>query len=167
MERYDPRMPCYLFTLHGKLTWMPDHRRGYVRRDQGILPSDPAMADEYRQRAKHEKVLFEAVVQQAMIDALVEACEHQQSRLHAVFFEPTHVHFLVSWRAQRGWLRVRAKLRESMTRKLNEQFGHREWFSGSGSRKHVKDREHFDYLMTTYRRKHKGLHHVEPPRPST
>src|SRR4051794_35604479 len=30
------QMPCYLFTYHAYGSWMPDHKRGYVHRGQGV-----------------------------------------------------------------------------------------------------------------------------------
>ena len=49
-------MPCYLFTYHGYGTWLPDRSRGYVRRKEGILPTDEApMAECYRKRTNVKK----------------------------------------------------------------------------------------------------------------
>ena len=36
------------------------------------------------------------------------------------------------------------------------QIERREWFVEGGSRKRVKDRAHFDYLVTTYLPRHRG-----------
>jgi hypothetical protein len=71
--------------------------------------------------------------------------------------EPTHVHVLVSWSSDRTWQVVRAKLRESLTRRLNREIKRQEWFSKSPSRKRVKDQAHFDYLVGEYLPKHSGL----------
>jgi len=136
---------------------MPDHPRGYTVRGVGYKPTDKETAEAFRRKATQPEVHFDESMQRVMIEALVEGCAFQKYRLHAVFFEITHVHFLVSWRIQRGWLRVRAGLRQSMARKLNESFPKREWFSENGSRRRVRDREHFEYLTEEYRRKHKGL----------
>jgi hypothetical protein len=52
---------------------------------------------------------------------------------------------------------VRAKLRESLTRRLNRAIEPRQWFSKSPSRKQVKDQRHFDYLIDKYLPAHRGL----------
>lgn len=140
---------------------MPDNKRGYVQRGKGILPTDDGVADAYERRAKNDPILFQKQLQQSIIDALIQGSEKQNLRLHAVYFEPSHVHFLVSWTKQAGWLRIRRGLRHTVTLRLNERFGKRDWFSRGGSRKHVKDRAHFNHLMTTYRQKHQGLHWIE------
>jgi hypothetical protein len=68
----------------------------------------------------------------------------------------------VSWSVEKGWLKVRAALKSSLSRRLNqisrdERNGTFLALSRSGSRKHVLDREHFNYLKDTYSRKHAGL----------
>ncbi|HEX3599315.1 MAG TPA: hypothetical protein VHU84_04190 [Lacipirellulaceae bacterium] len=70
--------------------------------------------------------------------------------------ESTHLHVLVSWTLDRKWDVVRAKLRESLSRRLNREVGRRLWFSKSPSRKRVKDRQHFNYLVEVYLPKHSG-----------
>jgi hypothetical protein len=149
-------MPCYLFSYHAYASWLPDRQRGYVRRGQGILPPDREMAEHYRQNMTQDVVRFDDAVQRHMVEELLAASEHQQMRCHYVSTEPTHVHVLVSWTINRKWEVVRAKLRESVTRRLNREVRRQEWFSKSPSRKRVKDRGHFDYLMTEYLRKHSG-----------
>jgi hypothetical protein len=41
-------MPCYLFTYHAYLSWMPDRPQGYVRRKKGIFPPDEEKAEAYK-----------------------------------------------------------------------------------------------------------------------
>jgi hypothetical protein len=154
-------MPVYFFTLHAYRSWNADHRRGYVRRGQGILPPDLDMAREYDQRATQDPTRLDTKIQQIIIESAREASAFQGYR----FFETTHVHLLVSWSIQRGWLAVRTGLRQSLTRKLNAQIERREWFASAGSRRRVMNRRHFQHLITTYRRKHQGLHWVESAQP--
>jgi hypothetical protein len=149
-------IPCYLFSYHAYGSWLPDRRRGYVRRGEGILPQDREMAERYRVNLNHDVVDFYEAIQQRMIEELLVACGHQQLRCHYISTESTHLHVLVSWTSERPWEVVRAKLRESLTRRLNREFGRQVWFSKSPSRKRVKDRGHFNYLMTDYLRKHSG-----------
>jgi hypothetical protein len=150
-------MPCYLFTYHTHGSWLPDHPRGYVRRHQGILPPDSVMATRYRANMKQKAVLFDNVVQRLLIDETIIAGTFQQFRCHFLATETTHFHALVSWKTERKWETVRAKLRESLTRRLNQEIRRAEWFSKSPSRKRVKDQRHFDYLVITYLPRHSGL----------
>lgn len=149
-------MPCYLFTYHAHGSWMPDNPRGYVKRGQGILPPDERMAAKYRGNLKQQAVSFDAKIRGLLIAEAEVACSHQDLRCHFIATEPTHIHVLVSWTMDRTWEVVRAKLRESLSRRLNREFDRREWFSKSPSRKRVKDREHFKYLVTKYLPKHRG-----------
>ena len=149
-------MPCYLFSYHAYGSWLPDRRRGYVRRGQGIVPPDEQMAARYRSNLKQAIVCFDAAIQQWMIDEVLVACRYQQLRCHYISTESTHLHVLVSWSIERTWEVTRAKLRESITRRLNREIGRQEWFSKSPSRKRMTDRTHFNYLMTDYLGKHSG-----------
>jgi len=66
---------------------------------------------------------------------------------------------------------MRTAVKQSLTRTLNRTLGpraglpaamegreaeRRKWFSGGASRKRVRDRDHFDYLMTDYLPSHRG-----------
>jgi REP element-mobilizing transposase RayT len=149
-------MPVYLFTFHAYGTWMPDRMRGYVRRGKGILPRDDDMAGIYRAQAKELPASFDETIQRALIDEAIIAGEKQSVRIHYVAAEVTHVHILVSWRSDKPWEKVRAGLRQSCTRRLNREFGRREWLVEGASRKRVKNRSHFDYLVKTYLPNHTG-----------
>jgi hypothetical protein len=150
-------MPCYLFTYHAHGSWMPDHPRGYVRRHEGILAPDKSMAVKYRANMAADAVSFDAEVQRLLIDEVLIASDFQKFRCHYIAMEPTHLHLLVSWTIARDWKTVRAKVRESLTRRLNRELGSQDWFSKSPSRKQVKERKHFDYLVSTYLPRHSGL----------
>ncbi len=150
-------MPCYLFTYHGHGTWLPDHPRGYVRRKEGILAPDFHMATCYRENMCSDAVAFDREIQQVQIEAALEAFKHQPIRGHAIASESTHLHLLVSWNIARTWQIVRRQLRGSLSRRLNQVFERREWFSKQPSRKRVEDRPHFDHLMDVYLPRHSGL----------
>mgnify|MGYP001319160680 FL=1 len=150
-------MPCYLFTFHGYGMWMPDHQRGFVRRKVGIVAPDTHLATCYRKNLNQSVMIFERTHQQILIEAATEAFEHQNSRGHGIATESTHLHLLVSWTSDRTWETVRRTLRGSLTRRLNFEFGVRDWFSKQPSRKRVAERQHFDYLMQVYSPKHRGL----------
>jgi hypothetical protein len=83
-----------------------------------------------------------------LIEDALNAGLYQQFRCHYLATESTHVHALVSWRIDRDWRKVRAKLRESLTRRPNRELRSQQWFSKSPSRKLVRDQQHFDYLVS-------------------
>lgn len=149
-------MPCYLFTYHTYASWMPDRRRGYVKRNRGILPSDERMAKRYRKAMKQSQVEFDSDIQLLMLAAVLESRKKQGFELYFFSTEPTHLHLLVGWRDERPWLRLRSSLKSSVTRRLNVEIRKRSWFSEGGSRKRVKDSRHFNYLRSDYLRKHSG-----------
>ena len=92
----------------------------------------------------------------------------QGLRLHAGTSEPSHLHSLVSWREEKGWLAARNGLKGSLSRRLTKESegGNHFRLSEGASRKHVKDRKHFDYLMGTYLPKHRGVAWYEDERKS-
>ena len=150
-------MACYLFTYHGYGTWLPDHSRGYVRRKEGILATDTAMATCYRRNLVEDPVHFSRPWQRHLIDAATEAFEHQELRGHFVATETTHIHVLVSWRSNAAWQLVRRRLRNSLTLQMNRKVERRTWFSKQPSRRQVCHRSHFEYLMNVYLPRHSGL----------
>jgi REP element-mobilizing transposase RayT len=167
-------MPVYLFTFHAYRSWMPGHPRGYTRRGEGYLATDEEAARQYAENAAGEAVLFDRALQRALIEEAQTACRHQQIRLHGGSTEPTHVHLLVSWKHGKSWMAVRTGLKTSLSLRLKregeerdcqsgENDGHNEegrWelrLSRGGSRKHVKDREHFSHLMRKYLPDHGGV----------
>lgn len=149
-------MPVYLFTFHAYKTWMPDHRRGYTRRGEGYCPSDPEMARNYEDKSKGEPSEFDPATSRALIDEAAKWASIVAVRLHAVTTESTHVHVLVSWKRERGWLSIRKSLKTSLTKRLNA-LKRGVAFSRGGSRKQVITRKHFNYLMETYLLDHSGV----------
>jgi hypothetical protein len=145
-------MAVYFFTLHAYRSWSPDHHRGYVRRDEGILPPDPEMAEAYDELARQEPVEFTKQIQDVMIAGAYDICQRRHWRLHAVAFELSHLHLLFSWKEFIEWLEVRAKLKNLLSLFLGRMHGEQgiNWFSDGGSRKRVHDRKHFNYLIETY-----------------
>lgn len=165
-------MPVYLFTLHAYRSWNADNPRGYVRRGQAILSPDQDQAHRYDFFAKEPPVQFTSEHHQILLWIVVDACQRRGWRLHQIACEPSHVHLLVSWRGFLPWQEVRGKLKNLMSRELGRQFASpgRRWFVAKGSRKRVRDRRHFEYLMQRYLPSHRGLVWREgdpvPQRPS-
>ena|SRR5688572_14251468 len=149
-------MPVYLFTFHGYRTWMPDHRRGCTQRKKGYLPTDPKMARDYKRRAKRSETTFDEALSRALLAELIDLCPKISCRLHAGTVELTHVHALVSWKHVRGWMSVRKSLKTSLAKRL-KTVGDDVSLSRGGSRKHVEDKDHFEYLMQTYLPRHVGV----------
>ncbi len=150
-------MAVYLFTLHSYGSWLPDRARGYTRRGEGVLPKDEKMAGYYRDQMNTAVVRFDRSIQSQMIKAITTHCELKSYKLYHVATDPTHVHVLIGWDGYVKWKSVRRALKQSISRRLNEHFDKRRWFAREGSRKQVKDRQHFDYLVTTYLPSHRGL----------
>ncbi len=148
-------MPVYLFTFHAYRSWMPDHPRGYVKLKR-VLDADHQAAARYEQRARQDRVMFDATTLDLAVKAARESCACQGCRLHAMATDSTHVHILVSWRGDQSWHTIRQKLKEAMTRRFNQSVGRRQWFSAKGSRRRVLDRSHFRHLVDVYLPKHRG-----------
>ncbi len=149
-------MPCYLFTFHVYGSWLPDRDGGFVRRGERLQPSDAQMATIYRENQSDTPIAFDDRRQQILIDAALEAAEFQNLRLHHLATDPSHVHLLVSWKTDNPWETVRSGLRSSLSRHLNRAGGKRDWFAKTGSRKRVRDQDHFNYLTNTYLPNHRG-----------
>jgi len=151
-------MPVYLFTYHAYRSWRPDDRRGYVRRGEGILPPDEEMARNYDRDARQPRVEFDATRQGTLVEMVRDVCDRRDWRLHQVLANPSHVHVLVSWDSDASWESVRDTFKRLMGMRLSqtEKVQGRQWFSKGASRKQVRDRKHFDYLMNEYLPKHQG-----------
>ncbi len=149
-------MPCYLFTYHAYGSWLPDREQGYVERSKGILPQDHALAVEYRNRMVEVEKTFDGELQRAIIAILLASQEKQKFESYYIATEPSHLHLLMGWRDSRRTMEMRSRLKGSLTRSLNEQFGRRRWLSEGGSRRQVDDEQHFDYLINVYLPKHCG-----------
>jgi hypothetical protein len=151
-------MAVYFITLHAYRSWRPDNKRGYVRRKKGIQPPDPKTAADYDARATQEPVIFTKEMQNVMIAGAHDICARRHWSLHGIGFEPSHAHFLISWREFIAWVEIRAKLKNLLSLFLGRFTGEqsRHWFVDGGSRKRVKEKKNFDYLMKTYIPEHYG-----------
>jgi REP element-mobilizing transposase RayT len=149
-------MPCYLFTYHAYSSWMPDHKRGYVRRHEGILAPDAEMAARYCAAATFEPARFGHEQQLAAIEVSQVAVVHIECRLHFVATDASHIHVLTSWSDARSWLQNRTSLKRALTIRLKQQFGDRPWLCDGASPKRVRDEGHFEHLVSSYLPKHRG-----------
>ena len=150
-------MPVYHFTLHAYRTWSPSHPRGFVQRKRGIQPTNLALAREYDRVARDAPVLFNDHLQNVLICGLIDICSQRGWRLHQVATDPTHLHFVVSWRGFMRWEQVRAKVKNLLSLLLGRFTGEtRHWFVRHGSRKRVKDPSHLKHLLDRYLPDHRG-----------
>jgi REP element-mobilizing transposase RayT len=146
-------MPCFLFTYHAYGTWLPDRPDGYVHWREGQLPTDEALAQACQRKmrvAARTAARLDEAVQRILIEELQTAAKFQQLRLHAAATEVTHVHALFSWTDERTPQHVSDGVRESLSRRLNKEVAKRKWLTKGGSKRQVKDQEHFDYLRNVY-----------------
>jgi len=127
-----------------------------VRRHERILPRDMEMAARYERNAKHVAVTFSDDRQLVVVETLEEAVTHIQCRLHFVATDPTHIHMLVSWSCERTWEQNRTSLKRALTLSLKSRFGDRPWLCEGASRKQVRERDHFEYLVKRYLPSHRG-----------
>ena len=157
-------MPVYFFTFHAYRSWMPDHPRGYVKRKEEVLPPDPEMAKRYEARANHEPAVFTAEIEKELIDEVLIWSRATGIHVYAIGTEPSHIHSLTSWSSDRTAISVRTSLKTSLSRRLSDMskhIGFRVALSRGGDSTHVKDRSHFDHIMTEYVPKHRGLRWIE------
>jgi hypothetical protein len=156
-------LAVYLFTYHAYRSWNADHRRGYTRKDEGVLPPDQKRAEFYDRKAKQPPVEFDRAIQAVLIAGAADVCRHRRWRFHAAGTDPTHGHFLISWNEFTSWSDVSDKLKNLLSPflgRLADETGRR-WFSAQQSRKRVTTPEHFDYLVTRYLPGQRGLSWTE------
>ncbi len=158
-HRHTASVPVYLLTLHAYRSWRPDHPRGYVRQGEGILPPDPKMAKRYDRQARWPKVILDDRLQRILVEGTRDICGHRDWQLHCVVTEPTHMHALISWTDDElDWKFAHDTLKRLLGMMLAQytRTKGRKWFVRKGSRKRVRDRGHFEYLMNEYLPKHGG-----------
>lgn len=152
-------MPVYLFTFHAYRSWNADNPRGFVQRDKGILPPNQALARAYDKAAGAPPTLFGEAAQRALLWIGYDVCLRHSWRLHYAATEPTHVHYLVSWRDELAWQEISRRLKNVASLVLGQKRDApgRRWFSRGASRKRISDRQHLDHLVSAYLPKHGGL----------
>jgi len=149
-------MPCCLFTYHAYGSWLPNREQGYVKRHQGILPQDMQKHRLYAKAKIEEIVAFASEHQRCAIKSLIESQAPQRFELYFVATDATHLHALLAWRDDRNVVAMRGFVKGSISRAMNAAFNRRTWLSEGGSRRQIRNREHFDYLMAVYLPKHSG-----------
>jgi hypothetical protein len=166
-------MPVYLCTTHAYRSWEEDHPNGYVQRDEGLKPPSENLRRWRSEHALHEPVRFSKELQSLIIDVVEHISIEKCARLHAVAATRTHVHSLISFRspacicgvsehcwrncASRAFAEkfiIRAKQKCGQAIAQHQQTKGRPWFSRGWDLTPVRNKSHFDYLITTYLPKH-------------
>ncbi|MBX2852489.1 MAG: hypothetical protein KTR15_12175 [Phycisphaeraceae bacterium] len=156
-------MPVYHFTFHAYGTWLPDHPKGYARREKGALPPDEAMAGRYREQMKGEPTAFSDKAQAVALQALIDSQLLQHFTLYAVASEASHLHVVLAWDDEREPVAVRSRIKTSMTRALNQALGRRTWFVKNAGQTPVRDELHLHELAHSYLPSHGGLYWCRKP----
>ena len=150
-------MAVYLFTIHAYGSWLPDRGRGYVRRGEGVLPTDEQMAGWYRRDMSDDVVQFDRAAQRVIVDAVCRHCDALDYELYAVVTDQTHVHVLVGCKTYKAWGAVQRGLKSAISRGLNAELQPQQCLSRGANCKRIVDKSHFDHLMTHYLPSHRGV----------
>ena len=149
-------MPICHWTQHAYGTWLPDRPEGFFLHGRGQHEQDDELAAQFRGRQRDGQVRFDDNAQRLLIEALREGCCARRVRLHAVATGASHFHAVLSWADDRVLKAVCAKLKESVTRRLNVELERRPWFTRNASRLQVHDSEHLERLLIEYLPDHPG-----------
>jgi hypothetical protein len=118
------------------------------------------MAQDYDKAASQPLVAFDDAIQREILVLAHEICEQEGWRLEAAGSDETHAHLIISWRTFVSWERVDQRLKNLLSLKLNRRRGitGKRWFVRRHSApRRVKNRKHFNYLLTQYLPDHPGL----------
>jgi hypothetical protein len=151
-------MAVYLFTFHTYRSWMPDHRRGFVKRGRGIQPPDPRRAAAYAARARHDRAFLDREACAVALGAIQSACNKPSRnwRMHLGVAVFNHLHALVSWPTFHNVKRVRAVLHHAVNVALRDHVASdHPWLSRGGSLKRIEARPHFEHLVHGYLPSHR------------
>jgi hypothetical protein len=162
-------MPVYLMTAHAYRSWPEDHGRGYMQRGEGLKKSAPKLAAHRAAKARFAEASFDREAQLIMHEAVLEIAKERGVRLHAFATCPTHGHALYSFRspactcgaskvcrkgcpakvfAEDVFVRMKRKMGQRIAQLRNTRG--RPWLSRGWDTKPVRNRKHFDYLITEY-----------------
>jgi hypothetical protein len=103
-------------------------------------------------------------MQQVLLVGAADICRQRKWRFHGGGTDPTHGHFLISWKEFIPSSEVERVLKNVLSLFLGrwcEQQGRR-WFVAHGSCRRVTERKHFDHLIKTYFPDHRrGFYWIE------
>jgi hypothetical protein len=118
------------------------------------------MADDYDEAASQSAVTFDRAIQEERLVLAHEICEREGWKLEAAGFDATHTHLVISWTTFTSWEKVDQRLKNLLALKLNRRRGitGKRWFVRRHSApRRVRNRKHYDYLLTEYLPDHPGI----------
>ena len=152
-------MPVHHYTFHAYRSWNADHPEGWIQRGKlGVQEPDRGIA-RYRARiARFPAVRFSDWQQHLIVSSAREICTRHGWQCRGVGADETHVHVVVSWAGEEaGNAEFRKKLKRVIGLLLARDAGTTgiPYFPAGYGDTRVRDREHFDYLISTYLPSHR------------
>ena len=151
-----PLRHVVVFSFHAYGTWLPDRRQGYYRNRDGLHAPDEPEAGRYRSRQSQLPAELMADVQRALIEELAVAAGFQRFELFGAATDDVHLHLVAGWDDPRPPEELQESIKQSITRRLNADFGRRDWLGRNGHDRRVRDAEHFVHLRDEYLPSHRG-----------
>ncbi len=119
---------------------------------------DPKQARKYDDRARDEPAVFTTEVQRILIRTAADFCARRKLRFHAAGSDPSHIHYVISWRQYSSWTEILRRLKNILSKELNRQLnGTRPWFVRGANSKPVGNHGHLNLLLNTYLPDHPGV----------
>jgi hypothetical protein len=143
-------------SIHAYGSWLPDQPQGYVDRRRGWQPTNVPLARRYRERMLGVEVRFDPLMQRVLIDEVLTAGKYQSFDPRAIATEDSHLHAVLAWAERCTPSERLGRLKRSLTKRLNRDYGRRSWISRGGSRIVITDPEHYSYLVNEYLPSHSG-----------
>jgi len=151
-------MPVYHYTFHAFGTWMPDRPQGFNKHGKSRQAPSLALAKHHRKLMHQPPTLLTNPAQQHALQTLIHSQTLQRFELYAVAADGSHLHVIAAWRDERNAIHLRAQIKSSLTRALNNRFGKRQWFVAKAGQTPVNDEEHLHHLVHEYLPKHSGIY---------
>ena len=144
-------MPVHFYTFHahGSFTSEPSPQRELFQRDRfgGLCQQRPAQPT----------VRFTADHQRKLVDTVIDSQGVAGYRCFGVVAQRQRMHLLVAWEGKSAPETIRSQIKGAVTTAMNAEFGPRAWLSQIGRDKRVRNRTHFEYLITSFFPKQRGL----------
>ena len=99
LSRYDLRMPVYFVTCHAYRSWSEANPRGYVQRDEGLLPPSEKLARWRAEHAEQPPTRFDDAQKMLLLDVVEELAEEDALQLYGTSCTATHLHMVIGFEA--------------------------------------------------------------------
>ncbi len=143
-------MPVSLLSFHTIGPRTADGEPRLVLRRQRRSTSRLPLAERYQQAIEHQDVQLDADHQRKLVDIVMDCQQRHDYRCFAVAADENQVLALVAWDDERAAVDIRAAIKASLSRGMNQEFGRQTWLGDGGGHKRVRNRTQFDYLSETY-----------------